>query len=415
MLFSDMPTSARAPGPRILHLFANYKWTGPADPAIRTAAWSRRLGARVVFGQAGWTLPQAEHRMAAELWRSGLPVWTGLDLRKHGVVPSILADVRRLRKRLLRDPVDVIHCHLDADHLIAALALRRMADPPLLVRSLYDPTVPSPTLRRRWAFRRVDGVVAPTRAAAEGVERRFRVSGERILYQDPPTEPGRREACGGREAALAVRARLGIATDDVVVGITARIQPHRRFDLLWETARWVADRAPEVKWMLLGRGNDRDTQRHVREPVARLELESRVLWPGYLYEPQYTQALCALDVFFFLVPGSDGTCRAVREAMGLGLPVVATRRGVLPELLGDARLDEGPRGAILPGGGIVCDETPEAMGQAVLELARDPARRESLGAAAAHRAEHSMDPGRAARRLADFYRRLRGDRTWSTA
>ena len=38
---------------RVLHLFANYKWTGPADPAIRTAARLRALGHDVVFAQ-GW-------------------------------------------------------------------------------------------------------------------------------------------------------------------------------------------------------------------------------------------------------------------------------------------------------------------------------------------------------------------------
>ena len=34
----------KAADARILHLFANYKWTGPADPAIRAAARLRDLG-----------------------------------------------------------------------------------------------------------------------------------------------------------------------------------------------------------------------------------------------------------------------------------------------------------------------------------------------------------------------------------
>ena len=38
--------------PRVLHLFANYKWTGPADPAIRAAARLRGLGLDVSFTQA---------------------------------------------------------------------------------------------------------------------------------------------------------------------------------------------------------------------------------------------------------------------------------------------------------------------------------------------------------------------------
>ena len=39
---------------RILHLFANYKWTGPADPAMRAAARLRARGLDVVFAQASF-------------------------------------------------------------------------------------------------------------------------------------------------------------------------------------------------------------------------------------------------------------------------------------------------------------------------------------------------------------------------
>ena len=42
--------------------------------------------------------------------------------------------------------------------------------------------------------------------------------------------------------------------------------------------------------------------------------------------------LRASDVFTFLVPGSDGTCRALLEAAACGIPAV-TRRGALPEIV----------------------------------------------------------------------------------
>ena len=47
-------------GARILHLFANYKWTGPADPAIRAAARLRDLGLDVTFTKAGFVHPGAQ-------------------------------------------------------------------------------------------------------------------------------------------------------------------------------------------------------------------------------------------------------------------------------------------------------------------------------------------------------------------
>ena len=140
--------------PRVLHLFANYKWTGPADPAIRAAARLRALGGDVRFTQASFVHRGGEHRVAEELWRWRVPVVTGLELRKHFHAPSLLRDVRALRRLIARDRYDVLHCHQGADHLIAATALRRAAQRPVLVRSLYEPLAPRRGWRERAAFKR---------------------------------------------------------------------------------------------------------------------------------------------------------------------------------------------------------------------------------------------------------------------
>ncbi|MCC6670752.1 MAG: glycosyltransferase family 4 protein [Planctomycetes bacterium] len=376
----------------ILHLFANFKWTGPADPAIRCAAALRRLGADVCFAQAAWTLPRAEHRMALELARARMPVIGGLELRKHFALFSLQRDAVRLARRLQRGDFALLHTHLLADHLIAALARRRARRGTILVRSLYEPEAPRRGWRERLAFGLTDGVVAPTRACAEGVQRRFGLPPERILVQEPPVPQTRRHLRGD------LRDELGLRPGDFAIGITARIQRHRCFDLLWEVARRVVDQEPRARFVLLGRGNERDTRELVTEPVARLRLQAHVILPGYLYEPRYSLALRSLQAFCFLVPGSDGTCRAVREAMALGLPVVATRRGMLPELLGP-----GPDGDPAEPCGLAVDEDAGTLAAALTSLLRDPARREALVARTLRKVEVHMDESRAAQRLLAFY------------
>ncbi len=380
---------------RILHLFANYKWTGPADPAIRCARHLREAGADVTFAIAGWTLPDAEHRMAIELRRSRMPVIAGLELRKHFHPASHLKDARALRRRLDAGEYDVVHAHMLADHLIAAIAKRRAAHRPVLVRSLYDPDAPS---RRSWrdrvALRYTDGVVAPTERVATQMRERFPAFGDRVYAQDPPVDlPSSRDTATLRELFAA-------SDDDFLIGITARIQPHRKFDVLWQALRIAVDARPCIKVVLLGRGNEADTESLVREPVERLGLRDHAVLPGYLYEPDYSRALRGLDAFTFMVPGSDGTCRAVREAMAFGLPIVATRLGMLPEMLGPAA----------PGGpdcGIVCDPDPEALAAAWIKLVDRPEWRGELGAAARDRVRTSMNPVAATSRLLVFYERLR--------
>ncbi len=383
-------------GARILHLFANYKWTGPADPAIRAAARLRDLGLDVHFTEAGFVHPGGQHHVAEQLQRWRLPPVTGLELRKHFHVPSLLRDVRALRRILVRERYELLHCHLPADHLLAAIACRRLPSPPPIVRTLYEPAPPPRGWRERYAFGRTAAVLAPTRAAQQGVVLRFRLPAARVLHQEPVTEP--RERSGPD-----LRPRWGLGPQHKLVGITARIQPHRRFDLLWDVARLVVDALPDARFVLLGRGNESDTETLVRAPIARLGLEAHVVLPGYLREPDYSAALRSLDAFLFLVPGSDGTCRAVCEAMAFGLPVVATQRGILPELLAERRPGETP--------GVACAEQPAVLADALVRLLGDDGLRARWGEAALRRAALDMDPQRAAERTRDLYAellRLRG-------
>ncbi len=104
----------------------------------------------------------------------------------------------------------------------------------------------------------------------------------------------------------------------------------------------------------------------------------------------YADVLRAIDVFTFLVPGSDGTCRALLEAAACGIPAVTTRRGALAEIVVDGET------------GVLADETPASLAAAWEALLGEPARRAALGAAASRRARLLFT----AEKLADAVLRL---------
>ena len=382
---------------RALHLFANFKWTGPADPAIRTAKGLRELGADVVFAQAQF-MHGGEHWMSAALRRSRMPVTGDLQLPKHYGPLSALHDSRVLARRLRRGDFNVLHANLLTDHVSASLANRLASGRAVLVRTIHEPESPLRNLRNRFAFGNTDGVVVPTQGCAETVAERFSLAPDRILIQEPTTDVHRFE-----RVRSDLREYWSLSDRHVVIGVTARIQPHRRFELLWEVAREVVKEVPHARFVLLGRGNEIDTRTLVHEPIERLGLAKHVVLPGYLEEPDYTRALRSLDLFMFMVPGSDETCRAVREAMAASLPVVTTRRGILPELVGERT------GGPAPGAcGLIVEEETQAMCRAVVDLARDQDRRRALGRASRHRVMVLMGQSAASRRLLDFYGVLRG-------
>ena len=92
----------------------------------------------------------------------------------------------------------------------------------------------------------------------------------------------------------------------------------------------------------------------------------------------------------------------IAAAMAFGLPVVTTRRGILPELVAVRRPGEVP--------GIACEESAAALAVALVALLRDGERRRRMGDAALRRARLDMDPLRAAQRTRDLYAELLAER-----
>jgi glycosyltransferase involved in cell wall biosynthesis len=190
-----------------------------------------------------------------------------------------------------------------------------------------------------------------------------------------------------------VRPALGVRDGEFLVGIVARMQRHRRFELLLQAMAMLKERKdlPPMKLMVVGRGTYR--QQVAMEPAQRMGLEDMVLFPGYRTD-DYLEHLAAMDAKVFLVPGSDGSCRAVREVMALGKPVVATRRGILPELVEDGRT------------GLLVEETPEALAETLARLAREKGLRKELGEAARRKARETFSIRTQASQVAAFYREI---------
>ena len=109
----------------------------------------------------------------------------------------------------------------------------------------------------------------------------------------------------------------------------------------------------------------------------------------------YLDVLRCASIFTFLVPGSDGGCRALLEAAACGLPAVTSRRGALPEIVVDGET------------GLLVDEDPGALASAWQLLLDDGPRRAKLGQAARRRAEAHFDRSGFAQSLEVFYQSLK--------
>jgi glycosyltransferase involved in cell wall biosynthesis len=139
----------------------------------------------------------------------------------------------------------------------------------------------------------------------------------------------------GYDPALrrAVRERLGIAPDALVVGGVGRLEPSKRFDRLIRAIREV----PGTTLLLVGEGSARAALE--REAAAR-GVRSRVVFTGAVGHTR--EALCAMDLF--ASPSEQETFGlAVLEALACGLPVVYAVCPPLDELAASGDTGDAPR------------------------------------------------------------------------
>lgn len=373
---------------RIVHLFSNWKWTGPAEPALNLCLTMGRRH-ETAFVPGGFPRPLEVNEIARFARERGIEPIDGFRLEKHFHWIHNLRDMVKLRRFLRTDRFDIIHCHLPNDHLVAAGAVLWMKKRPAIIRSYYDVNGPGQSFRAgRLLSRFTDGATVISRHAGRcligrhaGLEKRMAVVPGAVDIAR--FDPDRTDRAAGR-------AKLGVDESDFVLGIVARMQRHRKFELLLEAFRLALEEEPGLKLVIVGRGTHQDEV--ARQPAARMGLDGQVLFTGYLQGESYVRILAALDCALFLVPGSDGSCRAVREKMAMGLPVIVARRTPLDEMVDHGQC------------GLVVDPTATELAGAMAIMAGNREATAAMGRKAREKAASEYALERQADRVEELYR-----------
>jgi glycosyltransferase involved in cell wall biosynthesis len=171
------------------------------------------------------------------------------------------------------------------------------------------------------------------------------------------------------------------------------IHPDRRLEVVIDAAGAAHRRNPHVKVLVLGSGPRKAEL--LDHPVWQRGLEDVVIAAGPAGE-DIREVLSALDAGLVLVPGSDGPCPAALRMAAMGKPLVVAPRGLLPEIVIDGQT------------GIVVDDTPENLAEALLEMAESAERRRQWGQAARRRIEEHFSPARQVSEVEAVYARLVG-------
>ncbi|PKM81674.1 MAG: hypothetical protein CVU89_07930 [Firmicutes bacterium HGW-Firmicutes-14] len=231
-----------------------------------------------------------------------------------------------------------------------------------------------------------------------------RVSG-RIRYIHLGTEPARfkprwEPAVISRVSAL--KKKLRIPEKHKVVLFTGRVIPKKGADVLIRAMEQVVRQYPECCLVVVGSswfGNTVpsayiNSLHQLAGPIA-----GNIRFTNYVKQDLLPVCFAMADVFVCPSQWDEPFGLVNVEAMASGIPVVASARGGIPEIITDG-ID----------GFLVGDEkNPGAFRDAVLRLLEDRDLAESMGKAGRKRCEEYFNWERAGRELCDLYRELLPD------
>ena len=296
---------------------------------------------------------------------------------RHVFEPGRIARIWRLLRALRPD---VVHTHLRTSNTVGALC-GRLANVPV-VATLHGtfPKLDFPHARRDWAERwalRLGARSVVAVGASVAATHRPRLGDKPVVTVPNPVElPS--DGLDPTARKRAARDALELPFDPVGARIVITVGRLTRAKGVFECVRTLARlhrSSPGVKLLIVGDGHA-----DVRDELVR-EIEAHGLGDSafLLGRSERVRELMAASDVFLLGSRAEGLPLVLLEAMAMHLPIVATRVGDVPRLLGD-----GAFGRLIDPGDV------RAGAAAIEELLDSPARARAVADRAYARARDAF-------------------------
>ena len=321
----------------VLHTEASKGWGGQEVRIVTEATWLCERGVRLVLAA------QPDSRILEEARQAGLET---AEVRMRGAwdVPAVL----RLARLIRHGKIDLVHTHSSIDAWVGGAAARIARVP--VVRSRH--------------------VSIPIRGGLNPVYTRL---ADRVITSG---EAIRRLVLAGGvrpDAVVALPAGVDLATftpgvpgDAVraefhdgrpVIGSIAMFRGSKGHQHLVDAFQSLLGEFPDAQLLLVGDG----IRRQWVEDLARQRgLASAVRFLGFRRD--VADLLRVMNCFVLASTRTEGVPQSLLQAMAVGVPVVASAIGGIPEVIAD-----GKTGLLVP------PQDPAALARAIAEVLRAPA------------------------------------------
>jgi L-malate glycosyltransferase len=361
-----------------LHIDTGRTWRGGQNQALLTVLGLRGLGHRaaLVAHPEGVLFQRARE---------------GPDLIPLAPRNAVDLSAAWRLSRILREACpDVIHAQDAHAASMAALALSFGAPSPrprLVVSRRVDFHLQRHSFSR-WVYRQVDGFITAS-GAIRDILVRDGIPPERIVVVHDGIDVQRIAGIPPRR----LHEELWLPHGAPVLVNVAALVDHKGQKHLVEAMTHVRRALPDAHAVIFGEGDLRGAlERQVRE----LHLDKHVLLPGFR---QDVLSLAKTADLFVMSSLTEGLGSTLLDAMAMGLAVVGTRTGGIPEAVVD-----GETGVLVPPG------NAKALAEAIVRLLKDEPLRRRMGDAGRQRVAAHFDVSHLVSGTLAAYRRFHADR-----
>jgi len=301
-------------------------------------------------------------------WKDRLPASVVPDAKQIDArVPVRLLNLAW--HRLEWPPIEFLTAHHpDVVHSLHPLLIpSRSAARVVTVPDLYFLDRPEHTaaeIRRDYSslaeshVRRADGVVVISRYTGRQVAQRFEISPDRITV------------CYPGKPSWSRRPDPGVSGPVLFLGT---VEPRKNVARLIEAYAAILHRRPDTPDLVIAGRLDIPREELLSRASAVVGLSARVSFAGYVDEAERKRLLSTASML--VLPSLDeGFGIPALEAMTIGLPVIASNRGALPEVVGDAGI-------------LIEPEDVRGLAAAIERVLTDDYLRRSLSAKGVERAD----------------------------
>jgi len=266
----------------------------------------------------------AEGSLLEEVEKAGIPAQIVPSLRREPDLYHDFCAYRGLRKLFRHQRYQIVHTHSGKAGFLGRLAAKA-ARVPIIVHTIHGPSFypdqnPIGNWLFTWAEKLVGECTSQFVSVADAMTEKYLGAGIGMPSRYVTIRSGMNiRSFTSAKPDTGLRASLGIADDDIVIGKVARLFDRKGHAYLFEAAPRIWAAHPNVKFLLVGDGKYRKRfERHVK----KMGMRDQFVFTGLVPPREMPRYFALMDVLVHLSL-REGLARALPQALAAGVPVIA--------------------------------------------------------------------------------------------